>query len=165
MSPFAYLLSLNDEKGQAANRLALLFYTTYFLVRAAERLDFSFRHRTGVLHGRGHDGAVVRHQVDFNATVLVGFAGFRTLALLGVGRSALAGPGFGGLVGSHYIHLDARDVNLTAGARTTTQNGSGVQYAGFIQIGSSSGSLAALFLPPATFTSSSVSRWPTKMMS
>src|SRR4051794_36299525 len=98
------------------DRLAPSFMATAGLFRAAESLDFTLGQRLRILHGRRHAGAVVGHQVDFDTPILIGFAGFRSLALLGVGGSALAGPRFRSLVGADPIDLNARWVNLSAGA-------------------------------------------------
>ena len=88
-------------------------------MRATERLDGGFGHRSRILDRRRQHCAVVRHQVDLNAAVLVSFARFGSLALLGVGRTALARSGIGGLVRTDDVHLDTGDVDLTAGTRST----------------------------------------------
>ena len=44
------------------------------------------------------------------------------------------GFGFGGLVGANPVDLDAGRIELGAGAGSTTQDGSGVEYALFIEV-------------------------------
>src|SRR5947209_9396392 len=106
------------------------------LLGAAQCLHLVRGERPCILDRRRIRRAGVRHKVDLNAAVLVGLGRF--LALTFFLRGQVRGAAetrlrIRGLIGPDPIDLDARRIDLAAGAGSTAQDGSGVERALFIE--------------------------------